>query len=128
MSSQIDIGRLASLLKAKRGKRKLREVATEIGEISASTLSRIEAGKIPDLDSLVRICKWIGIKVDDLLQKSQSEGVSTKLHKKLKTPEIVEAHLRADRTLSQETTDALAEMIRLAYRAAAKGKLHNKGS
>jgi hypothetical protein len=31
------------------------------------------------------------------------------------TPEIVEAHLRADRNLSPETADALSQLFRVAY-------------
>jgi hypothetical protein len=31
------------------------------------------------------------------------------------TPEIVEAHLRADRNLTPETADALSELFRVAY-------------
>ena len=31
------------------------------------------------------------------------------------TPEIVEAHLRADRNLSEETAKALSELFRVAY-------------
>jgi hypothetical protein len=42
------------------------------------------------------------------------------------TPEIIVAHLRADRTLDPHTAEALSTMIRLAYEAAKQGKLGNQ--
>jgi len=45
-------------IKARRGHRSLREVAEEIG-VSASTLSRIENGSVPELDSYVKISAWL---------------------------------------------------------------------
>jgi N-acyl-D-aspartate/D-glutamate deacylase len=39
------------------------------------------------------------------------------------TPEMIVAHLRADRTLDPHTAEALSTMIRLAYEAAEQGKL-----
>lgn len=36
----------------------MRECASEIG-ISAATLSRIERGKMPDLMTYAKVCKWL---------------------------------------------------------------------
>jgi hypothetical protein len=42
------------------------------------------------------------------------------------TPEMIVAHLRADRTLDPHTAEALSTMIRLAYEAAEQGKLRTR--
>ena len=106
-------------MRAKRGNRGLREVADEIGGVSASTLSRLEQGNTPDLETFARLCAWLGVAADDfVVSEKRSARVA-----EAPTPEFIEAHLRADRILPQKAIDALAEMIRLAYQAAAQGKL-----
>jgi hypothetical protein len=42
------------------------------------------------------------------------------------TPEIVEAHLRADRNLSPETADALSQLFRVAYSQFSKNEPPSK--
>lgn len=117
--SPVDIPKLAALLKTKRGDRGLREIADEIGGVSASTLSRLEQGNTPDLETFARLCAWLGVAADDFVAtQKRSARVA-----EAPTPEFIEAHLRADRTLPPKAIDALAEMIRLAYQAAAQGTL-----
>ncbi len=101
---------LAAMIKSKRGNRGLRETAKEIGSVSAPTLSRIENGNLPDIDTYFQICKWLDVPTDFFA------GNSTGLEKKASNSkkELV-AHLRADKTLPQSTAEALIEMINLAY-------------
>ncbi len=92
------------MVKSKRGKKGLRAAGTEIG-ISAPTLSRIEQGNLPDIETYVKICDWLGVKTDYFTNASSKENPQT----------VVEASLRADTTLPQETVEALINMINLAY-------------
>lgn len=46
----------------------LRDAATEIG-ISAATLSRLECGKCPDINTLILICQWIGMPIEYYVKK-----------------------------------------------------------
>ena len=112
------------MLKVKRAGRGLRQAAEEIGGVSASTLSRIEQGNVPDLETFMRICKWLGVSADEFRQNAlDCESAD------LPEPaEVIEAHLRADRTLPPDAIDALAQMIRFAYKAAKAGKLGKKES
>lgn len=128
MDETVDILRLAAMLKVKRGRRGLREVASEIGGVSASTLSRVEMGKVPDLDTFVRICSWLAVQPDQFFPALSplGEGAAQAVHPGMSTPDIITAHLRADRELAPETADALATMIRLAYSAVARGELGKK--
>lgn len=95
----------------------LRDVA-DATQVSASTLSRIENGTgKPDADNIARLTAWLNMPVDRVMRKTQSsdkvEPVIYYPHES--TPEIIEAHLRADRNLSPETAHALSEMFRVAY-------------
>jgi transcriptional regulator with XRE-family HTH domain len=115
-TNQFNIRKLAALIRTKRGERGLRSVAHEIGGVSASTLSRIEQGNIPDLETFIRVVRWLGVSADEFMTSS-SAGVAPADPLKL-----VEAHLRADRTLAPEAIDALSAMIRFAYKAAKSKK------
>ena len=59
-SSPLPIEQLGPLIKNRRGNRGLRQVAAEIN-VSAATLSRVESGKRPDLESSRKICAWLGV-------------------------------------------------------------------
>lgn len=120
----IHLDRLAAQLRTKRGQRGLREVAEEIGDISASTLSRIEQGNVPDVDTFMRICHWLGVDSSEFVpDAAKQKNKSSSREKEADVPQFIEAHLRADRTLPPATIDALSEMIRVAYKAASEGKL-----
>lgn len=122
MNNEIDIQKLAALVRTKRGKRGLRETVQEIGEVSISTLSRVESGKIPDIGTFLRLCRWLGVSPEQFVSEAArvdpQEPAPT-----VSTPEMIVAHLRADRTLDPRTAEALSTMIRLAYEAAAQGRL-----
>ena len=109
MKSTLNTELLSSMLKQKRGKRGLRAVANEIGDVSFATLSRIEQEKIPDVDTFVKICKWLEVSTDTFIIKSGNlDSASTK--------DIVIAHLRSEKTLSGETVNMLIQMIDIAYK------------
>jgi transcriptional regulator with XRE-family HTH domain len=96
----------------------LRDVA-DVTNVSASTLSRIENGTgKPDADNIARLTGWLKMPIDRVMSKSGSgsevEPVVYYPHEA--TPEIVEAHLRADKNLSPETAKALSELFRVAYK------------
>ena len=96
----------------------LRDVADKTS-VSASTLSRIENGTgKPDADNIARLTAWLEVPVERILsgrpsQDDESEAVV--YYPQEPVPEIVEAHLRADRNLTPETAAALSELFRVAY-------------
>jgi transcriptional regulator with XRE-family HTH domain len=108
MQSTLNTDLLAGMLKSKRASKGLRAIAEEIGNISAATLSRIEQGKIPDVDTFISICNWLQVPTDTfILGENQNKTVSNKEH--------VVAHLRAEKELSQDTVNMLIKMIDMAY-------------
>ncbi len=90
----------------KRGNRGIRDVAQEIG-VSPSTLSRIERGNLPDLETFGKICKWLEVNPADIL------GIKTS---QASQPQAL-VHFRKEHTVTPETAKALADMILSAQRA-----------
>jgi transcriptional regulator with XRE-family HTH domain len=97
----------------------LRDVADET-QVSASTLSRIENGTgKPDADNIARLTRWLDMPMERVMGGRKGEDGSDTApvvyfpHEA--TPDIVEAHLRADRNLNPETAKALSELFRVAY-------------
>lgn len=99
----------------------LRDVADKTN-VSASTLSRIENGTgKPDADNIARLTNWLEMPIDRVMKKSSSTEVEPVIYFPHEaTPEIVEAHLRADKNLTPETAQALSELFRVAYKQFSK--------
>ena len=105
--TKISLENFGPMLKKKRGGRGIREVSREIG-ISTATLSRVENGKLPDLTTFPKACKWLGVNPGDVL--------GFKAEKIDSSNQTVNAHFRAEKNISPETANALGEMILLAQK------------
>ena len=102
----INTASLSEMIRSKRANRGLREVAKEIGDVSVSTLSRVENGSLPDIDTYVKICDWLDVSLEYFaIKKEESNSIK----------QSVVANLRADKTLPHEIAEALIKMINLAY-------------
>lgn len=123
MAKELDIHYLAGLIKTKRKNRGLRETAQEIGGVSPSTLSRIENGKVPDMDTFLRICDWLQVSSEEFIKEKETDEQKQDT---ISNVDRIEGYLRADRELAPETADALAKIVKAAYQAATEGKLRNE--
>jgi len=98
----------------------LRDVADETG-VSASTLSRIENGTgKPDADNIARLTGWLNMPMERVMGAHTGHVAGDAdspvvYFPQEAMPDIVEAHLRADRNLTPETAKALSELFRVAY-------------
>lgn len=108
MATTLNTSLLAGMIKEKRGKKVLREISLEIGGVSPATLSRVEQGKIPDVDTFIKLCKWLGTSTDTFIM--DHSVVETKSNQ-----EHIVAHLRADRELEPSMVEMLLKMINMAY-------------
>jgi len=98
-----DMEELSLKVKQKRGGRGIREVAAEIG-VSHMTLSRVEAGKQPDIRTFAKICKWLDLDPNVVLGIRMNQPAPTAIG-------MPQAHFRADKTMSPTTAQHLAELI-----------------
>ncbi len=109
MESTLNTQLLASTIKSKRGSRGLREVAKEIGDLSAPTLSRIEQGNLPDVETFIKLCKWLNVPTDTFIsgKKGHAKEVSEK--------DKLIYQLRSSKELDPSTISAMVAMVDLAF-------------
>ena len=82
---------------AKRGMLGVRAAAREAG-VSPATLSRIENGHIPDLETFERLCRWLGEDPGQFLDMPTTRIVGT-------------VQFRKQKTVSRATAAALGELF-----------------
>lgn len=109
--------RLGALLSGRRGGRGIREVAKEIG-ISPATLTRVEAGRLPDLGTFQRICTWLKINPAELLD-IPVEANRSEVSNEIPTP-VAAVHLKASKTLPPDAATDLAQLIVVAHQELAR--------
>ena len=104
----LPINALKELVVAKRGRKGVRAAAVDIG-ISPATLSRVERGNLPDLNTFALICKWLERDPREFLgiQQGPTEGAPA-----------ATVHFRKDPTVKAETAAALGELILAAQKEA----------
>jgi len=114
MDSTLNTELLSSIIKSKRDKKGLRDTAKEIeeqtgGKISAATLSRIEQFKLPDVETLILICKWLEVSTETFIVSPPSGA------KEISEKDMIVYQLRASRQLDKESIDTMIKMIDFAY-------------
>jgi transcriptional regulator with XRE-family HTH domain len=102
----VTLENLGLRVKEKRGEQGIRAAAKEIG-ISHATLSRVERGFMPDLANYRRICRWLGINVEDVVRVGSAPASKALVH------------FRKKPTVSAKTAQNLAQMILTAQAAMA---------
>jgi transcriptional regulator with XRE-family HTH domain len=109
MQSTLNTEMLSSAIKTKRGSKGLRNTATEIGGVSAATLSRIEQGNLPDVETFIKICKWLGVSTDTFVsgKKNQKADLSEK--------DKIVYQLRSSRELDPDTINAMVAIVNVAF-------------
>ena len=100
---RVTLQNLGTIVREKRGSRGLRTVASEIGT-SAPTLSRIESGKMPDLQTFGKLCRWMELDPATLLDVI-AQPIDTA------PSNMAFAHLKAHREIDPNTARALANAI-----------------
>lgn len=103
--AKLTLQALGLKLLEKRGEKGIRAAAQEIG-VSSATLSRVERGYLPDLETFSKICKWLNVDPGEVLGVKPVATVTPK----------AAIHFRKDRELSPQTAQALAQMILAAQR------------
>lgn len=104
---ELRIEDLASMILEKRGRKGVRAAADEVG-ISPATLSRVENGHLPDLETFAKICRWLEVDPARFfgMQPSKTSG-----------SDLPVVHFRKNKVVSLETAKSLAELILAAQRA-----------
>jgi len=99
--AKVSLQQIGKKLREVRGDRGIREVAKEVG-VSPATLSRVERGNLPDLDTFAKLCRWMRLDPAHVLGMDLPRADSEL---------VITAHLRADRTMSLRLAQALARTL-----------------
>jgi transcriptional regulator with XRE-family HTH domain len=110
----VDIDQLGNLIRKRRKKLglNLRDVAAET-EVSFNTLSRVERGQVPDLNTFRKLITWLGLEPARFFELSRTRFEST--------PEIVAEHLRNDPFLPKQAAERIAGIVEDLYSELARG-------
>ncbi|MEH6476593.1 MAG: helix-turn-helix domain-containing protein [Sneathiella sp.] len=98
---------LGPMVLHKRGSMGVRAAAAEIG-IGSATLSRVERGKLPDVETLGKICDWLEVSPSTFIGSSKS------LSEKENTS--VQVAFKKDVAISKDTSVALGKLILAAHK------------
>jgi len=104
----LPIAELGRLITFKRGALGIRAAAAEVG-VSQATLSRVENGHMPDLETFAKICKW--------LERDPREFLGLGVRDSEPQPRKAVVHFKKNKTVAVETAAALGELILAAQRA-----------
>jgi transcriptional regulator with XRE-family HTH domain len=103
----LNILRFSKLLIEKRGERGVRDFARELG-ISPATLSRIERGNLPDLETFGKLCSVLKIDPAEMLE---IEGLEAKAPLAMTRMGVTAVHFRADAHYTPQAAQDLAALI-----------------
>jgi|SRR3954464_910403 transcriptional regulator with XRE-family HTH domain len=106
MTNVFNVQRFAAHVRTKRGDRPLRKIAGEIGKVSASTLSRIERGAMPDIETFPLICDWLEVYAHEFL----AEAPTTRMPERGALEQMAML-LRLETTLDAGIADALMVLL-----------------
>jgi len=112
--AKLDVGSLVAALDSKRRAKGLswRQLATDAG-VSQSTLTRMQKGKRPDVDTFASLIRWLGMPAEVFLKSGNPRD------KKASEPHpvaLLSAQLRAEKEMSPKALEAVEELIQAAYK------------
>jgi transcriptional regulator with XRE-family HTH domain len=85
-----------------RGNKTLRVAAKDAG-VSPATLMRVESGRVPDVATFGKLCKWMG-KDPNTYLGFEGGGTGGRI-------QTISAHLKMNQTPQEETVKAIARML-----------------
>ena len=101
-----DLGPLVAQRRAELGL-SLREASAK-AEVPVATLSRIEAGRAPDLATFRRLIGWLGLPPERFFKPTE---------RTTSTPDVISEHLRLDPALTPNDAAKIADLVRTMYDA-----------
>ncbi len=108
MKSTLNNELLSSMIKSKRQTKGLRDTAKEIG-IGLATLSRVEQGNLPDVETFIKLCNWLSVSTDIFITDSTPKKIVTS------EKDSLIYQLRSSGELDQNTVAAIITLVELAY-------------
>jgi transcriptional regulator with XRE-family HTH domain len=115
MKYEVDTQKLGAMVKEQRANHTLRELAKHMGDVSASTLSRIEAGKCPDLFVFLRVCSWLNVEPETFITYGSDEQSNEGRPKRSYLVNYLVDLIRSDKSLDPTAINVLVAFVRATY-------------
>lgn len=105
-----DAAKLGVMIRQQRAGRSYRDIANELGTVSASTIYRLETNHFPDMHVFTRICEWLNVLPSTFFIESGSEA-ETAIYSQAKIVDLV----RSDAALTPSAAHVLCALVTAAY-------------
>lgn len=115
MSYELDMNKLATMVRYQRAHRPFRQIAAELGDVSASTLNRLEAGRCPDLVVFLRVCSWLKTEPNQFIRVSAKKDTSVSSSQPASSQGQIIHLIQSDAALSPVTANVLTALVNAAY-------------
>ena len=107
---QFDAERFYAALDGQREAKGLnRKQEAQQAGVSASTLTRMAQGKLPDVQGLSALLSWSGLSMEDFIDRGETKPT------KPEPLAMISTYLRADKNLAPASAKALDEVLKAAY-------------
>jgi len=113
-NAKLDVGALVAALDSKRRAKSFswRQLGIKAG-VSQSTLTRMQQGKRPDVDTFASLIRWLGMPAERFLKSGKTKGGD---ESELHPVALLSAQLRAEKEMSPKAREAVEELIQAAYK------------
>jgi len=114
--AKLNVETLVAALDAKRQAKGLswRQLAGKAG-VSQSTLTRMQQGKRPDVDTFASLLHWLGMPAEEFLF---SENPKSKKKAEPHLLAVISTYLRGGKEMSPQTLNAIDQLIQAAFKLA----------
>lgn len=113
-----DATKLGVMIRQQRAGRTYREIAEELGTMSASTIYRLESNHFPDMHVFTRICEWLNVSPNTFFIESGSEP-GTAIYSQAKIVDLV----RSDAALTPSAANVLSVSVMATYQTCQSTKI-----
>lgn len=113
--------KLGIMVRQQRAGRSYREIAMELGTVSASTMHRLEqdTNHYPDMHVFTRICEWLNVSPNTFfIESDRASQLSNNLHAQ------IQEMVRSDAFLEPTAANILSTLITAAYQISLPTSTH----
>ncbi len=106
----MNVLKLSKLLIEHRGEYGVREFAKRVG-VSAATLSRVERGMLPDLETFTKLCSYLKLDPAEILEIVPDSTLHANGKQAPSASAIPAVHFRAEAQMTMDAAKDFAELI-----------------
>jgi transcriptional regulator with XRE-family HTH domain len=114
-----DATKLGVMIRQQRAGRSYREIADELGTVSASTIYQLESNHFPDMHVFTQICEWLNVSPNTFFIESDSE-TGTATYSQAKIVDLI----RSDASLTPSAAQVLSALVTAAYQTCQSTSIH----